>query len=108
VSETPIRMQHTARGARPQFSENPEIDRVLAITMALASEVAALRERLDTFETLSARKGGVTTAEVEAFSASAEHEKAREKWRHDFLDRILYIVRAETDHTVQRAAQGPR
>lgn len=108
MNSAPYRMQHTARGARPQFSENPEIDRVLAITMALASEVAALRERLDTFETLSARKGGVTSAEVEAYNASPEHEKAREQWRHDFLDRILYIVRAETDHTVNRASNAAR
>jgi hypothetical protein len=107
VSAAPYKLQHTARGARPQFSENPEVDRVLAITMALASEVAALRERFDTFETLSARQGGVTPAEVEAFVAAPEQEKAREQWRHDFLDRILYIVRAETDHTVQRAGTAP-
>lgn len=48
------------------------------------------------------------SAEVEAYNASPEHEKAREQWRHDFLDRILYIVRAETDHTVNRASNAAR
>lgn len=93
-----IRLTRTARGARPQFSAEPEVDRVMAIAMAIASEVAALRERLDTFETLAARNGGVSSAEIEAFEPSPEHEKRREQWRHDFLDRVLYILRSESDH----------
>jgi hypothetical protein len=79
----------------------------MAIAMAIASEVAVLRERLDTFETLSAARGSVSTADIESFVPSAEHEKRREQWRHDFLDRVLYILRAEAETAQDRVAQHP-
>lgn len=99
----PIRLPRTAKGERPAFSREPEVDRVMAIAMAIASEVAVLRERLDTFETLAATRGVVSAAEIEQFVPSAEHEKRREQWRHDFLDRVLYILRAEADTARDRA-----
>lgn len=98
------RLKQTARGERPQFSEQPEVDRVMAMTMALASEVAVLRERLDTIETLAARKGMVLTEEIEAFVPDPEHEAQRQQWRHDFLERVLYILRAEADQAAERHA----
>jgi hypothetical protein len=96
-----LRLKQTARGERPQFSEQPEVDRVMAMTMALASEVAVLRERLDTVETLASRKGMVLAEEIEAFVPDAEHEARRQQWRHDFLDRVLYILRAEADQAAE-------
>jgi hypothetical protein len=101
----PFRLPRTAKGERPQFSAAPEVDRVMAIAMAIASEVAVLRERLDTFETLSASRGLVSAADIESFVPTAEHEKRREQWRHDFLDRVLYILRAEADTAPDRVAR---
>jgi hypothetical protein len=96
-----LRLKQTARGERPQFSEQPEVDRVMAMTMALASEVAVLRERLDTVETLASRKGMVLAEEIETFVPDAEHEARRQQWRHDFLERVLYILRAEADQAAE-------
>jgi hypothetical protein len=106
-ARTPIGLPRTAKGERPQFSRDPEVDRVMAIAMAIASEVAVLRERLDTFETLAAERGVVSAADIERFVPTAEHEKRREQWRHDFLDRVLYILRAEADTSGDRAAGQP-
>ncbi|MEZ5458909.1 MAG: hypothetical protein R3E65_06260 [Steroidobacteraceae bacterium] len=68
-SSAPIRLPRTPKGERPQFSANPEVDRVMAIAMAIAGEVAVLRERLDTFETLSAARGSASTADVDGLRA---------------------------------------
>jgi hypothetical protein len=86
---TSERMRLTPRGTRPQFSENPEVDRLMAMVMALTSEVAVLRERLDTFETLADKDGVVRQQDIESFQPAPEHEAARQQWRHDFLDRVL-------------------
>lgn len=94
----------TAKGERPQFAEDRDIDRAMAIAMAIAGEVAALRERLDTFETLVARQGGVTADDIENFVPDAAHEARREQWRHDFLDRVLYVMRAEADAVTQESS----
>lgn len=103
-SPAPIRLPRTPKGERPQFSTNPEVDRVMAIAMAIAGEVAVLRERLDTFEALSAARGSVSAADIDSFVPSDDHEKRREQWRHDFLDRVLYILRAEADTAQDRVA----
>jgi hypothetical protein len=99
---SPTRMRLTPRGNRPQFSENPEVDRLMAMVMALTSEVAVLRERLDTFETLADEKGVVKQVEIENFEPHPDHEEKRQQWRHDFLDRVLYILRAEADEIAER------
>ena len=39
-----------AKGKRPSYFEDPAIDRTLSIVMAIAGEVAVLRERMDTIE----------------------------------------------------------
>ena len=41
-----------AKGKRPWFLDEPDIERVMNITLALMQEVSVLRERLDTVERL--------------------------------------------------------
>jgi hypothetical protein len=106
-ARTPLSLPRTAKGRRPRFSRGSEVDRVMAIALAIASEVAVLRERLDTFETLAAERGMVSAADIENFAPTAEHERRREQWRHDFLDRVLYILRAEADTASDRVPAGP-
>ena len=45
-----------AKGKRPYFLDNPEVERVMNITMAVAMEVGVMHERLDTIERLLAKK----------------------------------------------------
>ena len=65
-----ITLQKKARGERPQFFADPAIDKTLAITLALAGEVAVLRDRIDSIERL-AEAGQAPTALAAAASASA-------------------------------------
>ena len=46
-----------AKGRRPYFFDDPAVDKLLAMTMALAGELAVTRERLDTVERILAEKG---------------------------------------------------
>lgn len=50
-------------GKRPYFLK-PEVERILAITMAVAQELAVARQRVDTLERLLVAKGVVTAAET--------------------------------------------
>ena len=63
-------------GKRPYFL-TPEVERVLAITMVVAQELAVARARLDTLERLLARKGLMTRAEIEAFAPSPSEATER-------------------------------
>jgi hypothetical protein len=56
-----------AKGKRPQYFDDPATDRILSIVMAVAGEVAVLRERLDTVERLLEAKGSISRADIEAY-----------------------------------------
>lgn len=81
-----------AKGKRPYFFEDPNVDRLLAIVMALASEVSVLRDRLDTHEKLSDSETWASTENVEAFDITEDIEVERDAWRAEYLDRVLRIV----------------
>jgi len=100
-------LQHASdkpTGKRPYFL-NPESERVLAITMAVAQELAVARQRIDTLERLLDAKGVVGRGEVEGFAPSAEEYAERALWTQEFIDRILRIVQQE-GQAAEAAAKG--
>jgi hypothetical protein len=56
-----------AKGRRPEFQDDPAIDRLLSLTMALVGEVSVLRERMDTVERLLEAKGSISQADIDAY-----------------------------------------
>ena len=81
-------------GKRPYFL-TPEVERVLAITMAIAQELAVTRQRVDTLERLLADKGLVTADEIERFEPDPGAATERALATQAYLDRILRIVLQE-------------
>jgi hypothetical protein len=56
-----------AKGKRPDYFDDPAIDRILSILMALVAEVSVLKQRHDTVERLLAAKGAISRADIDAF-----------------------------------------
>jgi polyhydroxyalkanoate synthesis regulator phasin len=101
-----IRMaSNKAKGARPYFLEDKAVERVLNITMAVAGEVAVMRERMDTIERLLAAKGILSNAEIEAFVPTDEQAEERQKWHAEYISRILRIVQQEVE-ALQQAPEN--
>ena len=90
-------MAKEAKGKKPTFFADPPVDKVLAMTMALAGEVSVLRERLDTVEQLLDAKGYVSRRDIEAYRPDTQTVEERERWRAEYLDRILRVVREEQE-----------
>ena len=81
-----------ARGRQPQFFEDPSIDKLLAMIVALAGEMSVLGERLDTHERL-AEAGLVATPEaIENYEPSATTEDQREASRAAMLSRVFRVI----------------
>ncbi len=85
------------KGKRPYFFESREAERVMAITMAVAQELAVMRERLDTVERLLESKGVVSKADIEAYTPSKDEAAERGAWTQEYLARILRIVQQEIE-----------
>ena len=86
-----------AKGKRPYFLEDKAVERVLNITMAVASEVAVLRERLNTIEHLLNSKNILHTVETETFIPNSEQAEERQRWHASYIARVLRIVQQELE-----------
>lgn len=87
----------TAKGQRPFFFDDPNIDKLLAMFMALVSEVAVLRERLDTHERLTDAGKPANAANVETYEASDNDDEERAEWRAAYVSRVMRIITDELD-----------
>ncbi|MDJ0642680.1 MAG: hypothetical protein QNJ15_07670 [Erythrobacter sp.] len=57
-----------AKGKRPEYFEDPALDRLYSTVFALAAEVSALRERQDTIERLLEANGVVKREDIENYT----------------------------------------
>jgi hypothetical protein len=85
-----------AAGKRPYFM-TPEVERVMAIAMAIAQELAVARLRVDTLERLLERKGVLTRSEIESFEPTPEEAVQRGLWTQEYIARVLRIVQQEAE-----------
>jgi hypothetical protein len=86
-----------AKGKRPYFLEDKAVERVLNITMAVASEVAVMHERLDTIERLLASKNILQQSEIESFKPNKVEAEERQLWHARYIARVLRIVQQELE-----------
>ena len=84
------------KGKRPFFLDDPDVERVMAITMAVAQELAVMRERLDTVERLLERHG-ISRDDIESFQPSDEALEERGRWTQEYLARILRIYQQDIE-----------
>jgi len=93
-----------AKGKRPFFLDDPAVERVLSITMGVATELAVARERIDTLERLLVQRGVLQPQDIEQFVPDAAAMAARDAWSREYLARILRIVEQDVQ-AMQEAAE---
>ena len=86
-----------AKGKRPYFFKDPDVERVLSIAMAIAMEHAVTRQRLDALERLVEQKGLLGREELEQFRPDREAEAQRTLWMQEYIARVLRIVQQEAE-----------
>jgi polyhydroxyalkanoate synthesis regulator phasin len=92
-----------AKGKRPQFLDDPAVERVMSIAMAVAGELAVARERLDTLERLLVAKGVLGADDIERYVPSAEVQAARNEQGRAYVARVLRML----DQDVQAMQAEP-
>ena len=91
-NEQPRRRDRHAKGHQPQFFDDPNTDKLLAILTALTGELAVVKERLDTHERLAAAGEVATPQAIEAYETDPAVEDARELWRQGYLSRVFRVL----------------
>ena len=100
-----IELQKRAKGERPQYFQDPAVEKNLSITLALAGEVAVLRDRMDTIERLLAAGEIMNREAIENYIPCAAVREERDAWREEYLGNVLRIVHQEREE-LQKAAEG--
>lgn len=93
----PTRLKRKAKGERPYFFPDPAVDKVVAMVMGLAGEVAVMRDRQDTVERLLESRGLLKRAEIETYVPGSKVMLERAAWRETFLGEVLRIVEIELE-----------
>lgn len=86
-------------GKRPYFLD-AQVERALAVTMAVAQELAVARQRIDTLERLLVAKGTLVAGEVDGFQPDPVASGERQMWNQEYIARILRIVQQENEAAV--------
>ena|SRR5689334_22946029 len=87
----------SAKGGRPLFLETPALDDLLSIVVALAQELAVVRERVDTAERLLVQKGILDPQDIEKYQPDRNVDLAREQWRQNYLGRIFRPIKERAE-----------
>jgi hypothetical protein len=86
-----------AKGKRPQYFQDPAIDRTLSIVMAIAGELSVLRERIDTIERLLDAKGSISRVEIESYTPDRIAGAERALLTKEYIARILRGVQQDME-----------
>jgi hypothetical protein len=97
-------MVKIAKGKRPVYFENPQTNKLLSIIMALTGEISVLRERLDTIERLLEEKNILSSPEIESYQPDENISQKREKWREEYLERVLWVLQTELEALNQKSS----
>jgi len=97
MSNEHIKLKRKAKGQRPLYFQDPDIDRLLAMLMGLVGEVCVIRDRLDTVERLVQKHGLFSQKDIENFVLSEQvlHERAR--LRETLLGEVTRIVAGDIE-----------
>ena len=78
-----------AKGKRPEYFDDPAVDRLMSIVMALVGEVSVQRQRGDTLERLLEAKGVLTRAEIEHYAPDADAGYERGVATKAYIARVM-------------------
>lgn len=77
---------------RTYVLDDPDVERLLDIVLALTGELAVTQERLDTVERLLAAKNLVRAEEIEQFQPDSQAAKERLAGHEALLARVLRVL----------------
>jgi hypothetical protein len=86
-----------AKGKRPEYFDEPALDRLYSVVFAMAAEVSTLRERQDTVERLLDAKGTISREDIEAYVPDREAGEERGLATRAYISRIMRGFQQEVE-----------
>ena len=104
-----VKLQRTATGKKPQYFQDPIMDRLLSMVLELMGELSVVRDRLDTVERLIEANNLFKQEEIDNYQIPEDVDFERTERREAYIARVLKSVLDEVDLLNQRpSTQQPR
>jgi hypothetical protein len=97
MSDGSVGLKRRAKGKRPFYFSDPDVDRLLSMLMALAGELSVTRDRLDTLERVAEQKGLFSQADIEAFALDDDALASRAARHQTLFREVTRIISAELE-----------
>ena len=94
--------QWTSKGKRSVFFDDPAVDHLMSMVLALGSDLWSLRERVYVLESVAESKGLFLHDDVEKFTLTEEQEAELSSLRKEFIDRMMFVLKEEVDQLRDR------
>jgi hypothetical protein len=91
-ARAPIRLPRDPKGRRAQFYDDPAIDQLWAILLALTAEVSVAFDRIDTLERLLEQAGTLRRDEVEGYLPDESASEERNRRREALIQRVFQVL----------------
>jgi chemotaxis protein histidine kinase CheA len=91
-------MPRAAKGKRPQYFEDPAVDKLHLMVMALIEELSVTRDRLDTVERLIEKHGLFQVQEIEDFFPDLQADAERTGRRIAYIRRVMKGITDELEN----------
>ncbi len=91
-------MPRAAKGKRPQYFEDPAVDKLHLMVMALIEELSVTRDRLDTVERLIEKHGLFQVQEIEDFFPDLKADAERTGRRIAYIRRVMKGITDELEN----------
>lgn len=86
-----------AKGKRPQYFDDPDLEKTFSVVMALVCEVSVLRERLDTVERLLEQGGTLERRSIETYRPDLEAGRERGMATRAYISRVMRLFQQEVE-----------
>jgi hypothetical protein len=101
----PIR--DTVKGKRMKFFDAQGVDELVAITVAMAQELWAVKARLAAVEKVADKHGLPLAQELESLEFDANEQQQLAQQRQAFIDRVFHTLREEAESLEAGSAEEP-
>ena len=83
-----IKLPRTAKGKKPQYFQDPSMDKMLSMILTLMGELSVTRDRLDTVERLIEKNNLFNVEDIEEYKLTDEINQIRTERRSAYIARV--------------------
>ncbi|MEM9879150.1 MAG: hypothetical protein AAF862_07710, partial [Pseudomonadota bacterium] len=81
-----------SRGKRPQYFDDPAVERMMSMLLVTVQELAVTRERLDTIERLLEQNDTLSKSDIESFTPTKDEAYERGLAHRELISRVTRAV----------------